>query len=479
MNDLHDRVKAAEATAQSDRSATIDKVEHMEQRLGQLEEVGKTSGELNQHLLQQLEERSRSEQADTAKQSAEQLVEKLERRLAEAQAESVDQMLEMEQRLAADQRRGKTAAEERVAVLICELESRSAPIDTISREQVEEMLQVATGAMQAKLNTELHTSKVEKMVQAAVDAAVQPVRAGMDQSAEFDKQLNSEIDKFAAHVQDKVCCLECFMDASQASSAGQVDSLFSTMQDLAAKQGIIEVQCEPLERWQTSTTSRIEEMEQHLKSLLEGVANDGLAGPRTMNAGGDMNDLHDRVKAAEEFGTKIWEASTRIRADLDACRADLDANEEADRQREQALAASNQKLREEFGDNPDLAAKVTALDGDMVRDLGDRGQAMPRRLASRVAEGVPPATRSPAPAPAPAAAPAPAPTPPPPDRAPAAAVTPARSSERSFTPSMRQLSASPAVAAKSVDEAALVEAVLGQQRLILACRARGAAARRG
>ena len=137
------------------------------------------------------------------------------------------------------------------------------------------------------------------------------VSAQSDRSATIDKvehmeqrlgqleELNSEIDKFAAHVQDKVCSLECFMDASQASSAGQVDSLFSTMQDLAAKQGIIEVQCEPLERWQTSTTSRIEEMEQHLKSLLEGVANDGLAGPRTMNAGGDMNDLHDRVKAAE------------------------------------------------------------------------------------------------------------------------------------------------------------------------------------
>ena len=112
------------------------------------------------------------------------------------------------------------------------------------------------------------------------------------------------------------------------------------------------------------------------------------------------------------------------------------------------------------------AAFMQQIDA-VVRDLGDRGQAMPRRRASRVAEGVPPATRSPAPAPAPAAAPAPAPTPPPPDRAPAAAVTPARSSERSFTPSMRQLSASPAVAAKSVDEAALVEAVLGQQRLIL------------
>ena len=103
------------------------------------------------------------------------------------------------------------------------------------------------------------------------------------------------------------------------------------------------------------------------------------------------------------------------------------------------------------------AAFMQQIDA-VVRDLGDRGQAKPRP-ASRVAEGVPPATRSPAAALAPAPAPAPAPTPaptPPPDRAPAAAVTPARTPERSFTPSMQQLSASPAAGAKSVDEAALM-----------------------
>jgi len=103
------------------------------------------------------------------------------------------------------------------------------------------------------------------------------------------------------------------------------------------------------------------------------------------------------------------------------------------------------------------AAFMQQIDA-VVRDLGDRGQAKPRP-ASRVAEGVPPATRSPAAALAPAPAPAPAPTPAPtpaPDRAPAAAVTPARTPERSFTPSMQQLSASPAAGAKSVDEAALM-----------------------
>ena len=87
--------------------------------------------------------------------------------------------------------------------------------------------------------------KLQRSIAASVDVLntdweQRIVSAQSDRSATIDKvehmeqrlgeleALNSEIDKFAAHVQDKVCSLECFMDASQASSAGQVDNLFST-----------------------------------------------------------------------------------------------------------------------------------------------------------------------------------------------------------------------------------------------------------
>ena len=103
------------------------------------------------------------------------------------------------------------------------------------------------------------------------------------------------------------------------------------------------------------------------------------------------------------------------------------------------------------------AAFMQQIDA-VARDLGERGKAKPSRpaAAAHVAEGVPPAGWSAASAPAAAASDIMSP--------------PARTPERSFTPSMQQLSSPVAATGRTADEgssAALVEAVLSQQRLIL------------
>jgi hypothetical protein len=107
------------------------------------------------------------------------------------------------------------------------------------------------------------------------------------------------------------------------------------------------------------------------------------------------------------------------------------------------------------------AAFMQQIDA-VARDLGERGKAKLSRpaaaaaAAAHVAEGVPPTGWSAASAPAAAASVTMSP--------------PARTPERSFTPSMQQLSSPVAATGRTADEgssAALVEAVLSQQRLIL------------
>jgi hypothetical protein len=115
------------------------------------------------------------------------------------------------------------------------------------------------------------------------------------------------------------------------------------------------------------------------------------------------------------------------------------------------------------------AAFMQQIDA-VVRDLGARGKA--KRSVSRAAEGAPPALagRLLEPSPAPAAAPVRAAAPVSAMAAPAAARAPAMAPDRgSFTPSM-PLSSPAAMMGQprtSASDAALMEFMLGQQRLIL------------
>eukprot|EP01048_Picozoa_sp_COSAG05_P020198 COSAG05_NODE_3370_length_2107_cov_10.963645_2_plen_601_part_01 len=282
--------------------ATTDKIE---QRLEQLEKVEPET------QMEKLVQRVQKEQAAT-------LGEQFERKLVEMQATSASQMLEMEQRGAADRLAAASAVEQRITVQMAQIESRTTAIEQIphvSLEKVVEMAQTLTTPLEKKLDANAQqlirqadqdTSRVEQLVQAAVDTAVQPMRIDVDQSTDFVKQLNTEIDKFAAHIQDKVCSLEFLIDASHESSAGQVDSLIATMQDLATKQQLFDLQC------QSEDTAK------------------------------KSNGGH--IEATEALCAQLREESNCLRADLDACRDALDAKDAANEQHAASMADVNLRL---------------------------------------------------------------------------------------------------------------------------------------